>query len=954
MEAPVITISSDVSEESVGSIVSRVILFSTIPTEIPIVLDMPTDLPSALELPAVSPFLCLDDSKSEPTDELLERHVSHRLYDDMVSRWKDRIPVAPAPPAPSIEITTASPTSISSPGIIASPAIHSRRGTQISPEDHSHHSSKDVRSPSGPLTCKRTQCSDYTTPTSSSFARPSQKRSRSIATSIPPTVHTARSLSLTRAGLLPPHKRYKGTSAMHLDEFSDEGSPDMDSYVRADIEAETAAAAMIAAAIVDGLGIKPVMEGVEMGFEPGLTVVESEKIEVDVATEIDIPDNLLIPDAIERLGQLEEGMQERVMALEGSNTSLQDGLGIERLRADSLQRRLGYVEDELRQVHKLRAYESHRLWRMETFMMRTQDHQALVAQEANHNAGLLDENQSQNGDDNDNGSRGNGNHGNNNGDGNQNGGNGGARRNTPVAKIIGIDEAYEMPWKDLMKLMIEVYCSRNEIQKLENELMVPEENDKIKRFIWGFPDNIQGNVTSSKLIRLQDAIRIANGLMDQKVRVYASRSAEQKRKFDNNPRGNRILQTPFKRQNVAQAYTVGNNEKRGYAGSDPYYNKCRLHHEEPCIIKCSNCKKGHYKSDCLKLKNQNHRNKATNNDARGRAYTLGGGDGNPNSNVVTGTFLLNNHYAYILFDYGANRSFVSTTFSALIDIPPTVLDVSYTVELADGRIAESDTIIRGCTLKLLDHPFSTDLMPIELGRFDVIIRMDWLLKYHATEDKSEERRLEDVPIVQDFIEFFLEDLPGLPPARQIKEEYEEHLKLILELLKKEELYAKFSKCDFWLSKGLGTVLMQKEKVIAYASRQLKGTKCVMFTDHKSLQHILDQKELNMRQRRWKEENYAIEDLCGMIRKLEPRVDGTLCLRNRSWIPYFGNLRALIMYESHNLKYSIHSGSDKMYHDLKKLYWWPNIKAEIATYVSKFLTCAKVKAETEAFRFSGTT
>ncbi|GKE17208.1 putative reverse transcriptase domain-containing protein, partial [Tanacetum coccineum] len=183
-----------------------------------------------------------------------------------------------------------------------------------------------------------------------------------------------------------------------------------------------------------------------------------------------------------------------------------------------------------------------------------------------------------------------------------------------------------------------------------------------------------------------------------------------------------------------------------------------------------------------------------------------------------------------------------------------------------------------------------------------------------------------------------------------KKEHEEHLKLILRLLKKEELYTKFSKCEFWLSKY------------------------VVFTDHKSLQHILDQKELNMRQRRWlellsdydceiryhpgkanvqilnaqvearKEENYITEDLCGMIKKLEPRADETLCLRNRSWIPCFGDLRALIMHESHKSKYSIHPGSDKMYQDLKKLYWWLNIKAEIATYVSKCLTCAKVKAE----------
>ncbi|GJX32418.1 putative reverse transcriptase domain-containing protein [Tanacetum coccineum] len=82
----------------------------------------------------------------------------------------------------------------------------------------------------------------------------------------------------------------------------------------------------------------------------------------------------------------------------------------------------------------------------------------------------------------------------------------------------------------------------------------------------------------------------------------------------------------------------------------------------------------------------------------------------------------------------------------------------------------------------------------------------------------------------------------------------------------------------------------------------------------------------------------------MIKKLEPRADGTLCLRNRSWIPCFGNLRELIMHESHKSKYSVHPGSDKMYQDLKRLYWWPNMKAEIATHVSKYLTCAKVKAE----------
>ncbi|GJX97392.1 putative reverse transcriptase domain-containing protein [Tanacetum coccineum] len=155
---------------------------------------------------------------------------------------------------------------------------------------------------------------------------------------------------------------------------------------------------------------------------------------------------------------------------------------------------------------------------------------------------------------------------------------------------------------------------------------------------------------------------------------------------------------------------------------------------------------------------------------------------------------------------------------------------------------------------------------------------------------------------------------------------------------------------------------------------LYGARCTIFTDHKSLQHILDQKELNMRQRRWlellimtiglnlpkqileaqtealKPENLTAEDVGGMLRqdvtkeRLKQHADGTLCLNNRSWLPCYGDLRTLVMHESHKSKYSIHPGSDKMYQDLKQLYWWPNMKANIATYVSKCLTCAKVKAE----------
>ncbi|GJX51412.1 putative reverse transcriptase domain-containing protein [Tanacetum coccineum] len=452
--------------------------------------------------------------------------------------------------------------------------------------------------------------------------------------------------------------------------------------------------------------------------------------------------------------------------------------------------------------------------------------EALAAHEVTHAANALeDENQSQNGSDNDNGNGGNGNGKNGNGNPNENG-----RGDRHVARectyqdfmkcqplnfkgtegvvglirwfekmetsfyisncpkkyqvksatctllnstltwwnshkrTIGTEAAFAMSWRELMKLITEVYCPRNKIQKMEFELwnlimknddlaaytqrfqeltmmctkMVPKEEDRVEKFIGGLLDNIQGNVIAAEPIRLQDVVRIAN-LMDQKLKGYVMKNDENKRRLEVNQRDNCGQQPPFKRpnvrgQNVARAYMAGNNERKPYNGPLPLCNKCKIHHEGPCTVRCGKCNKvGHLTQDCK------------------------------------GTFLLNNHYASMIFDSGADRSFVSTTFSTLLDITPDTLDVSYAVELADGKISETNTILRGCTLGLLGHPFSIDLMPVELGSFDVIIGMDWLESHHAvtkkeTEDKLEEKRIEDVPTVRDFLEVFLEYLPGLPPT----------------------------------------------------------------------------------------------------------------------------------------------------------------------------------------------
>ncbi|GJX82204.1 putative reverse transcriptase domain-containing protein, partial [Tanacetum coccineum] len=245
--------------------------------------------------------------------------------------------------------------------------------------------------------------------------------------------------------------------------------------------------------------------------------------------------------------------------------------------------------------------------------------------------------------------------------------------------------------------------------------------------------------------------------------------------------------------NTGRDYTAGSGEKKPYGGSKPLYPKCNYHHDGPCAPKCHKYNKvghlardyrspantnasnnqrgtragqnptcyecgaqGHFKRDCPKLKNNNRGNQGENDNAPAKVYAVGRAGINPDLNVIAGTLFLNNRYASILFDTGADRSFVSTAFCSQIDITPSTLDHYYDVELADGRIIRLNAIIRGCTLNFLNHPFNIHLMPIELGSLDVINGMDWLAKYQA------------VIVCAEKIVLFPEDLPGLPPTRQVE------------------------------------------------------------------------------------------------------------------------------------------------------------------------------------------
>nr|GEV47527.1 putative reverse transcriptase domain-containing protein [Tanacetum cinerariifolium] len=254
---------------------------------------------------------------------------------------------------------------------------------------------------------------------------------------------------------------------------------------------------------------------------------------------------------------------------------------------------------------------------------------------------------------------------------------------------------------------------------------------------------IEGNVTASKPQTLEEAISITQRLMDQTCNKVGHLTK------------NYINKGPATRSNPL-----------------------------PVSVTCHACReKGHYKSQCQKA----------NNSAQERAYMLRDRNAHQDPNVVMGTFLLNQYLARVLFDSGADKSFISISLASMLNIPPITIDAIYDIEMVDGNLVSTNTVIQGCTLTLLNQPLEIDLMPIKLGSFNVVIGMDWLSKYHAKilcdekvvhipidsktliirgdrtqvmEKKPDEKRLEDIRVVRELPEVFPEDLPGLPPVRQ--------------------------------------------------------------------------------------------------------------------------------------------------------------------------------------------
>ncbi|GJU87510.1 putative reverse transcriptase domain-containing protein [Tanacetum coccineum] len=402
---------------------------------------------------------------------------------------------------------------------------------------------------------------------------------------------------------------------------------------------------------------------------------------------------------------------------------------------------------------------------------------------------------------------------------------------------------------------------------------------------------------------------------------------------------------------------------------------------------------------------QGHGNQG--NQARGRAFMLGAEEARQDPNIMTGMFTLNDHYATTLFDSGADYSFVSTTFIPLLEIEPSNLGISYKIKIASGQLVEIDKVIRGCKLEIEGHVFDINLIPFGSGSFDVVIGMDWLSDHKAKiichekvvriplldgkvlrvlGEKPKEKidlrsgyhqlrvHEDDIPktafrtryghfeftvmpfcltnapavfmdlmnqvyrsYLDKFVIVFIDDILIYSKTR---EEHEEHLGLFLRhVINGDGIHVDPSKIE--VVKNWKAPRTPSEE---NAFQTLKDKLCnapvlalpdgledfVVYCDASGLGLgcVLMQRGLHR----------------GIDEMIELRGDGALYYLDRIWVPLKGDVRTLIMDEAHNSKYYVHPGADKMYYDLKDSYWWSGMKKDIAVYVSRCLTCLKVKAE----------
>ncbi|KAD6119157.1 hypothetical protein E3N88_10428 [Mikania micrantha] len=303
-------------------------------------------------------------------------------------------------------------------------------------------------------------------------------------------------------------------------------------------------------------------------------------------------------------------------------------------------------------------------------------------------------------------------------------------------------------WKTVLQVREEIF---EQLSRLVPHLVTPE-SKRIQRFIWGLPSQIRTHVKANKPITMQSAVDLASTVNDDILRSEQQKErVGSKRKFDGGQSegksGERRFETPFTKKGKP------NDDKRKDYTSKPTCKRCKKQHFGQCrtpkclkchklghlaencrtkrIVKCYGCgEEGHIRPECPKIVGEKKENPSK-SGAKARAFVMDVGNARDEPEVMTGMFLLDNIYARVLFDTGATRSFVSIAFRHKLEQKTSNLPNAYTVELANGEILRSGEIIRNCALELDDHKFTIDLLPIELGSFDVVVGMDWLTKNQA-------------------------------------------------------------------------------------------------------------------------------------------------------------------------------------------------------------------------------
>ncbi|GJR23443.1 putative reverse transcriptase domain-containing protein [Tanacetum coccineum] len=463
--------------------------------------------------------------------------------------------------------------------------------------------------------------------------------------------------------------------------------------------------------------------------------------------------------------------------------------------------------------------------------------------------------------------------------------------NTKVA-TMELEAVNQIPWNEMKQWMTAEFCLAEEVQRMEHELW----NLKFKEFNIvaytqrGLSKNIKGEVTSSKPANLSEAVCMAHKLMEKKLQSKKARDMEgNKRKWENFQSG---------------------NSSRGNYKDNSLHQQNNQTYKEPLLIE----------------------EQATRRNASGRAYMIKDAD-KQGPNVVT-------------------------------DITLAKLDVSYEVELADGKVVSTNMVLRGCTLNLVNHSFEIDLMPIELGTFDArkyIQRCCQMFVAHVSGKKSKEKRLKDVPVIRDF-----------PEASSEMEELSVQLQELLEkgFIRPSSspwgapvLFVKKKDGSFWMCidyRELNKLTIKNRYALLRIDDlfdQLQGSSVYSKIDLRSGYHQLRIKEEDIPITTFRTQ-YGHFKFQVMPFGLTNAPDVFMDLMKRVCKPYFDKF--VIMFIDDILINSMILGRAWMCapedypeeitdpHDAQrrrvKLYWWPNMKADIATYVRKCLTCVKVKAE----------